>query len=133
MADGVHGDDQPLLRQLLHQLIEALPFFGAEQASCRQLHVLEEQFRRIGPIHAELFQLAAAAEALRIVGLDHHQRGALGARLRIGLGHDDDQVGVLAVGDEGLRAIEHVAVAGFLRLRAHALQVRAGAGLASSR
>ena len=47
----------------------------------------------------------------------------------IGLGDDDDQIGVLAVGDEGLRAVEHVAVAGFLGLGAHALQVGAGAGL----
>jgi hypothetical protein len=36
---------------------------------------------------------------------------------------------VLAVGDEGLGAVEHVAVAGFLRLGAHALQVGAGARL----
>ena len=39
----------------------------------------------------------------------------LAPALRIGLGDDDDQVGVLAVGDEGLRAVEHVAVAGLLR------------------
>ncbi len=125
----MHGHDQPLLRQFLHQLVEALPFFGAEQARCRQLHVLEEQFGGVGGIHAELLELAAAPEALRIVGLDHEQRDALGAGLRIGLGDDDDQIGVLAVGDEGLGAVEHVAVAGFLRRRAHALQIGAGAGL----
>ena len=95
----------------------------------RQLHVLEEQLRRVGRIHPELLELAAAAEARRIVGLDHHQRDALGALRRIGLGDHDDQVGVLAVGDEGLRAVEHIAVAGFLRGGAHALQVGAGAGL----
>src|SRR3984893_12573052 len=37
---------------------------------------------------------------------------------------------MLAVGDEGLRSVEHVAVAGLLRGGAHALEVRAGAGLA---
>ena len=78
----VHGDDQALLRQLLHQLVEALPFLGAEQALGRQLHVLEEQFRGVGGIHAELLELAAAAEARRVVGLDHQQRGALGAGFR---------------------------------------------------
>ena len=57
------GDDQPLLRQFLHQLGEALPFLGAEQALGRQLHVLEEQLRGVGGIHAELLELAAAAEA----------------------------------------------------------------------
>ena len=66
---------------------------------------------------------------MRVVGLDHHQRDALGARRRIGLGDDDDQVGVLAVGDEGLRAVEQVAVAGLLRGGLHALQVGAGARL----
>ena len=61
--DGVGRDDQPLLRQFLHQLIEALAFLGAEQAFRRQRHVLEEQFRGVGGIHAELLQLAAAAKA----------------------------------------------------------------------
>ena len=36
---------------------------------------------------------------------------------------------MLAVGDEGLGAVEHVAIAGFLRLGAHALQVGTGARL----
>ena len=48
----------------------------------------------------------------------------------IGLGNDNDEVGVLAVGDEGLGAVEHVAVARFHRGGAHALQIGAGAGLA---
>ena len=115
MATACTRDDQPLLRQFLHQLIEALALLGAEQAFGRQLHVLEEQFGGVGGVQAELLELAAAAEAWRVVGLDHHQRDALGARLRIGLGDDDDQIGVLAVGDEGLGAVEHVAVAGLLR------------------
>src|SRR5262249_32281241 len=42
--DGMHGDDQSLLRQFLHQLVEALPFFRAEQAGRRQLNILKEQF-----------------------------------------------------------------------------------------
>ena len=44
----VHRDDQPLLRQFLHELVEALPLLGAEQAFGRQAHVLEEQFRGVG-------------------------------------------------------------------------------------
>ena len=42
---------------------------------------------------------------------------------------DDDEIGVLAVADEGLRAVQHIAVAVPDRARAHALQVGAGAGL----
>ena len=77
----VHRDDQPLLRQFLHELVEALPLLGAEQALGRQPHVLEEQFRGVGGILTELLELAAAAEAGRLVGLDHHERDALGALL----------------------------------------------------
>ena len=74
-ADGGGADDQPLLRQILHELVEALAFLGAEQAFGGKLHVLEEQFGGIGPIEAKLLELAAAAKAWRIAGLDHHQRG----------------------------------------------------------
>jgi hypothetical protein len=71
-----------------------------------------------------------SAEAPSVVGLDHHQRDALGTLLRIGLGDDHDQVGVLAVGDEGLGAVENVTIALFHRGGAHVLQVGAGARLA---
>ena len=121
--------DQPLLRQILHQLDETLALFAAEQVLRRQFDVLEEQFGGVGGVEAELLQLAAAAEAWRIGGLHHHQRDALGAFLRVGLGDNDNEIGVLAVGDEGLRAVEHVAVAGFSRGGAHALQIGTGAGL----
>ena len=45
------------------------------------------------------------------VGLDEQQGHALGPFPAAGLAHHRDQVGVLAVGDEGLGAIEEVAVA----------------------
>src|SRR5437868_3122115 len=56
-ADRRGADDQPLLRQVAHQLHEALPFFATEQALGRQLHVLEEQLRGVGPVEAELGEL----------------------------------------------------------------------------
>ena len=127
---GMVGDDHPLLRQFLHELDEALAFLEAEQVLGRQRDILEEQLRGVGGIEAELLELAAAAETRRVGGFHHHQRDALGALLRIGLGDDDDQVGVLAVGDEGLRAVEQVAVALLHRRGADVLQVGAGAGLA---
>ena len=110
--------------------LKPCPSSSAEQVLGRQRHVLEEQLRGVGLVVAELLQPAAAAEARRVGGLHHHQRDALGALPRIGLGDDDDQVGVLAVGDEGLRAVEDVAVALLHRGGADALQVGAGAGLA---
>src|SRR5262249_57223349 len=127
---GMDDDDEALARKIVHELREALAFLATEQVLRRQLYLLEEQFGGVRGIEPELLKLAAAAKAGRILGFHHHQRHALGPRARIGLRNDDDQVGVLAVGDEGLRAVEHIAVARLLRRRAHALQVGAGAGLA---
>src|SRR3546814_2136677 len=47
--------------------------------------------------------------------------------LGIGLDADEDQVGVLAVGDEGLRPVDDIVIAILLRGRAHPLKVAAGA------
>ena len=63
-------------------------------------------------------------------GLDDEQGDALGPFGRIGLGDDDDEIGDLAVGDEGLGAVDPIAVAVPQRGRPHRLQVGAGAGLA---
>ena len=62
------------------------------------------------------------------LGLQNDQRKALGAR-PAGARDHDDQVGGLAVGDEGLLAVDDVAVALPARGGPHALQVGAGAGL----
>ncbi len=59
---------------------------------------------------ADLRQLATAGEALP-VGLDDQQADALVPFRRVGLDRGDDQVGVLAVGDEGLAAVDDVVVA----------------------
>ena len=52
-----------------------------------------------------------APEAFDLVRLHDQQRDALRAFARIGLGDDDDQVRDLAVGDEGLGAVDPIAVA----------------------
>ena len=69
---------------------------AAEQVVGRHAHVVEEQLRGVLRLHADLLEIAAALEASRL-GLDHDQRGALGAELGIGLGDDDHEVGELAV------------------------------------
>jgi len=58
-----------------------------------------------------------------MLGFHHQKRGALGAGFGIGLGDHDDEVGVLTIGNEGLGAVEQVAVAGFLGTGAHPLQI----------
>ncbi len=78
---------------------------------------------------ADFFEIAAAAIAFRLINLDHDQRDALGALFRVGLGHHADETRVLAVGDEGLLAVDDVLVAVEFRGRSHGLQIGAGAGL----
>jgi hypothetical protein len=64
---------------LLHQLREALALFAAEQVLRRRDHVLEEQFRRVGGVQADLVEVAAAPETVIARGFDDDQRKALGA------------------------------------------------------
>jgi hypothetical protein len=67
----------------------------------------------------------------RRAALDQKQAGAFGASGRVGLGHQNHQIGVPAVGDEGLAAVDQVSA---VRLQhgssLDALQVRARSGLA---
>ena len=79
-------------------------------------------------MQADLVQVAAALEALH-AALDDEQADALVAGLGVGAGDHDHQVGVDAVGDEGLGAVEQVVVALVDGGGADALQVAAGARL----
>src|SRR5215813_2795613 len=127
-GDRLDGDDQPLLRQLLHELDEAHAGAAAQQVVGRHADIVEEQLRRVLRLHADLLEIAAALEARR-GGLDGDQRRALGAELGIGLGDHDHQVGELAVADEGLGAVDHPVVAVHDGAGLDRLEVRAGAGL----
>jgi hypothetical protein len=102
--------------QLLHQADKAavLMRLAAQQVSGRHFHVGEEQLRGVLRLQAQLLQPLAGFKA-RHAALHQHQAGALGARRRVGLGHHDDQVGMPAVGDEGLAAVEQVAAVGCFR------------------
>ncbi len=119
-----HRDAQPLLLELVHQHLEALPLL-TEQVRHRHAAVLEEQLAGVLPAQAELVELAPAHEAGRI-GLDQQQADALVRRLgvRIGLRHDDEQVADLPVRDEGLRAVQDVVIAVADGARLHVREVR---------
>ncbi|MNQ68988.1 hypothetical protein D3C85_835640 [compost metagenome] len=106
---GIQGDDQALLRQLLHEVGEALVLF-AQAIGHGHAHVVEEQFGGVGRGLAHLVELAAAAKACA-VGLDHDQAHALGAGGRIGLAHQQHHVAAQAVADEDLAAVDDVVVA----------------------
>ena len=124
---GHHRDADALLRQVLHQVDEAHALL-AEQVLGGHLHVGEGQLGGVLGLQADLVEVAAALEALH-AALDDQQREALRALVGVGARDDDHQVGVDAVGDEGLRAVEHPVVALLDRAGLDALQVAAGAGL----
>src|SRR6185312_8066165 len=73
-------------------------------------------------------QLAAPAEAVH-AALHHQQADAVRARPRVGPRAHDHQVGLDAVGDERLGAVEHPVIAVADRRGAYALQVAARARL----
>ena len=74
-----HAQQQALVRQLAHQLREALAFLLAEQVVGRHAHAVEEQLGGVGGMLAELLQPPADAEARQVFGLQHDQRDAAAA------------------------------------------------------
>src|SRR3546814_3324076 len=82
---------------------------ATEHVVLAELDIVEEQLRGIGRMQADLVEIAAALETGQR-GVEREQRRALGAGFRIGLGGKHDHAGMLAVGDEGLRAVEDEAI-----------------------
>src|SRR5690625_8016389 len=75
----------------------------------RNSHFIEEQLGGVLAALADFVENLAAPES-RPVSLDNDQRDARSALARICLGNNDDEVGLLAVGDESLGAGDHVLV-----------------------
>ena len=117
-----------LVVEAAHQHLGAAAF-TTHHVVGRHFAVLEEQRKRVGAAHAELVEMLAVAEALEAL-LDDERGHAARAHLRVGLGVDDHRVGVAAVGDPHLAAVEQVMIAAALGLQCHADDVGPGAGLA---
>ncbi|MNR11861.1 hypothetical protein D3C85_1281800 [compost metagenome] len=105
LGGTVKGDDQAFLRQLFHQVHEALVLF-AEQVTHRHAYVVEKQFGGIGGGLTDFFQLAPPAETLG-VAIDHDQAATLGTGSWVGLAHHHDLVAGQAVADKGLAAVDY--------------------------
>ena len=124
-APGEHG---ALVVEPGHQHPHAL-VFAAEDVLRRHLAVGEHQLPGVGAAHAQLVELLGAGEAGKIA-LDEKGGDAPGAGVGLGLRIDHIDVGVGAVGDPHLVAVEHETVAPALGAEFHAHHVRAGTGLA---
>ena len=95
----------------------------AEQPLALDEHVLEEELPGGRGVHAHLAQRLGLHESRHAAIEDEVQHLAL-ARLvaLVELADEDDRVGVRTVGDEGLAAVEHVAVPAALRGGHHAAE-----------
>jgi hypothetical protein len=100
----------------------------AEYILFGNLTILEHQLAGIGAAHAELVELLGGGKTLESL-LDQKGRDAACAGGRVGLGIDYQRLGLRAVGDPHLAAVENVAVALLFRARLHRNDVGAGAGL----
>ena len=121
------GDRKPFLRQLAHQIFET-PAFLAKTVRDRNTHIGKEQFGGVGGVLADLVEIAATGKALPL-GFHKDEGDSIGAARWIGLGDGDDQIGMLAVGDIGLGAIDDVVVAVAPRGGLDVFEVRSGARL----
>ena len=102
--------------ELLHQADKAfvLQSRAAQQVVGGHTHLVKEQLGSVLRFEPQFLQPFAHRKAGH-AALDQQQTGAFAARSRVGFGHDDDQIGVPAVGDEGLAAVQEIAAIGLLQ------------------
>nr|GFD09160.1 hypothetical protein [Tanacetum cinerariifolium] len=77
----------------------------------------------------QFVELVAAGKTFP-VALDDKGADAMRTFLKVGLGIDYVRVGIRAVGDPGLAAVEHEAIAAFVGTQLHRHDVGTGVGLA---
>mmetsp|Transcript_14977 Transcript_14977/g.47766 ORF Transcript_14977/g.47766 Transcript_14977/m.47766 type:complete len:219 (+) Transcript_14977:236-892(+) len=127
-ARGGHvRDDEPLLRQLLHEHVEAVVQL-AQQVGSGQPDAVEEELARVLGLHAHLLQVLPALEALHAL-FHQEQRDAVRTLLRVRFGHHDHNVRHLPVGDEHLGTVQNEVISVGHSARADALQVAPGTWL----
>ena len=102
--------------------------FLADAIALRHPHIIEENLRGVGRAHAHFVELACDLDAL---GLHRHADQRLVAVLRriAGIGKQADPVGLYAVGDPHLAAIDDIIVAVGARVGLDRRDVRSGARL----
>src|SRR5690606_11705026 len=127
-AQGAAGQHGALVIQPAHEHLDAAVHF-AQHVFFRDLAVLEDQLTRVAAAHAQLVELLRHGKALEPL-LDDEGRDAALVGLRVGLGIDHQGVGIRAVGDPHLAAVEEVAVALLFGAQLHADDIGACTGFA---
>src|SRR5487761_968281 len=122
---GEHG---ALVIEPAHQYADAAPFL-AQHVRRRHAAAVEHQLAGVRSAHAELVELLRRREAGHPL-LDDECGDAAGACLRIGLGIDDQRVGVWTVRDPHLGAVQDEAIAAPCRRETHRHDVRSRPRLA---
>ena len=106
IADGHRGGCDTLALEILHDRIESGVLF-AQQISRGHAAVFEDQFRGVGTQPAGLVQRAANAKTRRAFFDDEHGDAAGTLRSRIGFRRHKVQIGLHAIGDEHLGAVQY--------------------------
>ena len=122
-ADRPAGEHRAFVIQTGHKNLDAFALL-AQHVLDGNRAVLEHQFAGVGAAHAELVQLRRARES-GVIALDDKGADAARGRGRVGFGVDHIHVGVGAVGDPHLVAVQDIAIAVALRVQRHAHHVRA--------
>jgi len=121
------GDGNSAAVQNLQTVFEAFAF-GAEQLRGGNAAIAEDDFGRIAGAHAELVLFFARAKTGRV--FFHDERGNSVRALRcIGDGHGHADAGIMPIGGESFRAVEHPGIAIADGDGARAAGVGAGFGL----
>ena len=116
-----------LVVQPAHQHLGAA-IHGTQHVGVRHFDVVKHQLSGVAAAHAQFVELLGNAEPLRAL-LNEERGDAASAQFRLALGIDHQGVGIRAIGDPHLVAVEQVVAAFVLGLELHGQHVRACARL----
>ena len=131
--DRLHDAQRParqhgaLIVQAAHQHLGA-HIQAAQNILCRHFDILEHEFARMAAAHSEFVEFLRDRKSLHAL-FDQKSRDPARTQLRLSLGVDHQRVGVGAIGDPHLVAIEQVVATLVLGLELHADDIGARAWL----
>src|SRR5271166_6435807 len=129
-AEPKRGDGDAPAIEYAHGIHEAFTFVP-QQVFGGNLTVLKDQLRGIAGAQAQLLLLLASAKSVGSL-LHHESRQSVGVRRLVGYRDDHRYIRIVAIGDKGLRAIQHPLVAFADSAATRAACVGARTGLSQS-